>query len=106
MNEKRDQLNKFNQLLDEMMIDTSNLIKDLSEGIYSTKAASILGFIVLCVQMLILWENWCRGPIYITVWAVGFGSILYYTLTLYQRYEFLMKRYQRFLNIDLEELGN
>ena len=103
MSERKEQLDKFNQLLDEMMIDISNVVKDLSEGIYSMRAASILGFIVICIQTLLLRDNWCRGPFYITLWAVGFGSILYYTLTLYQRYEFLMKRYQGFMNIDPEK---
>jgi len=104
MSDKHNQLDKFNQLLDEMMIDIQNVVKDLSEGIYSTRAASVLGAIVLCIQMLVLWSNWCRGPIYITVWAIGFGSILYYTMTLYNRYQFLVKRYFRFMNLDLSDI--
>jgi hypothetical protein len=94
-----DKITELDLLLEEMLSDARHISHDLTDGITNTKAASILGFIITIIQILILRDNWYRGPIYVVVWGLGFGIILYYSILLYRKYETLRVRYARFFEI-------
>ena len=94
-----DKINELDLLLEEMLLDARRITFDLTEGITNTKVASILGFIITIIQLLILRDNWYRGPIYVVVWGLGFGIILYYSILLYMKYENLRVHYARFFEI-------
>ena len=92
----------LNTLLEEMLTDARQITKDLTEGVTNTKVSSILGFTIAGIQLLILRENWYRGPLFILVWACGFASIFYHSILLYRKYETLKTRYSRFFEIHKE----
>ena len=92
----------LNSLLEEMLTDARQISKDLTEGVTNTKVSAVLGFTIAGIQLLILRENWYRGPLFILVWALGFGSIFYHSILIYRKYEVLRSRYSRFFEIHNE----
>jgi len=97
-----EELVDLNSLLEEMLTDVKQITKDLTEGVTNTRISSILGFTIATIQLLILRENWYRGPLFILVWALGFSSIFYHSFRLYRKYEVLRRRYSRFFEIHEE----
>jgi hypothetical protein len=57
-----EKITELDLLLEEMLTDARRISFDLTEGITNTKAASILGFVITIIQLLILRDNWYRGP--------------------------------------------
>jgi hypothetical protein len=97
-----ERLANLDSLLEEMLTDARQITKDLTKGITNTRVSSILGFTIAGIQLLILRENLYRGPLFILVWALGFGSIFYHSIRLYRQYELLRNRYSRFFELHNE----
>ena len=95
----------LNTLFEEMLSDARTISRDLTEGITNTRVAAILAIVITLIQLLILKDNFWRGPLYVGVWAVGFTIILYHGVRMLQRYQLLKDRYARFFEIN-KELGN
>jgi hypothetical protein len=89
----------LDSLLEEMLTDARQITKDLTEGITNTKVAAILGFVISFIQLLILRDNLYRGPFYVLIWGLGFGTIFYHSIRLYRKYVNLQSRYSRFFEI-------
>jgi hypothetical protein len=100
--DESEKLANLDSLLEEMLTDARQITKDLTEGITNTRVSSILGFTIAGIQLLILRENLYRGPLFVLVWVLGFGSIFYHSFRLYKKYEVLRKRYSRFFELFTE----
>jgi hypothetical protein len=105
MSENNDEINRIvelNDLFEEMLKDARNISKDLTEGITNTGVASLLAMVIALIQLLILRENFWRGPAFIGIWAIGFIVILYNGVRGVQKYLTLKNRYARFFEINKE----
>ena len=102
---ERDGLEKvieLNALFEEMLSDARQITRDLTEGITGMGVAAALGFVLTIIQLLIIKENIWRGPLYIALWALGFGMVLVSSLRLLRKWLTLKKRYARFFEINKE----
>ena len=81
--EDSEKVANLDTLFEEMLSDARQITKDLTEGITNTKVAAILGSVISFIQLLILKDNWYRGPFYIVIWSLGFGTIFYHSIRLY-----------------------
>jgi hypothetical protein len=93
---------ELNALFDEMLSDARQITKDLTEGVTSMGVAAALGITLNLVQLLIIRENYWRGPLYILLWGVGFAAILVSSLRLLSKWLTLKDRYARFFEINKE----
>ncbi len=93
---------ELDALLEEMLSDAKQITKDLTEGVTSMGVAAALGISLNLVQLLIIRENYWRGPLYILLWALGFGTILVSSLRLLSKWLTLKNRYARFFEINKE----
>jgi hypothetical protein len=100
--DESEKLANLDSILEEMLTDAKQITRDLTEGITNTRVSSILGFTIAFIQLLILRENLYRGPLFVLVWAIGFGSIFYHSFRLYRKYEALRNRYSRFFELHNE----
>ena len=101
----RDGLEKvveLDALFEEMLGDARQITRDLTEGITSMGVAAALGITLNLVQLLIIRENYWRGPLYILLWGLGFGMVLVSSLRLLSKWLTLKKRYTRFFEINKE----
>jgi len=101
-NKTTDKLVQLNDLIEEMMKDARVISRDLTEGITNTGAAGALAMIISIIQILVLFDNLWRGPIYVAVWAAGFLLIFITGIRVIQRYRVLKTRYARFFEINKE----
>jgi len=93
---------ELDALFEEMLSDARLITKDLTEGVTSMGVAAALGITLNLVQLLIIRENYWRGPLYILLWGLGFGMILVSSLRLLNKWLTLKKRYARFFEINKE----
>ncbi|TRO48127.1 hypothetical protein E2P65_03385 [Candidatus Bathyarchaeota archaeon] len=100
-----EEITDLNTLFEEMLSDARTISRDLTEGITNTRVAATLAIVITLIQLLVLKDNLWRGPLYVSVWAIGFTIILYHGVRLLQRYQLLKDRYARFFEIN-RELGN
>ncbi len=101
----RDGLKKvaeLDSLLEEMLDDARQITRDLTEGVTSMGVAAALGVTLNLVQLLIIRENYWRGPLYILLWGLGFAAILVSSLRLLSKWLTLKDRYARFFEINKE----
>jgi hypothetical protein len=102
---ERDGLEKvaeLDALFEEMLSDARQITRDLTEGVTSMGVAAALGITLNLVQLLIIRENYWRGPLYISLWGLGFGVILISSLRLMSKWLTLKNRYARFFEINKE----
>lgn len=92
----------MNALFEEMLSDARQITRDLTEGITGMGVAAALGFALTIIQLLIIRENIWRGPLYIVLWALGFGMVLVSSLRILSKWLILKKRYARFFEINKE----
>ena len=100
--ETADKLVQLNDLIEEMMKDARVISRDLTEGITNTGVAGALAMIISIIQILVLFDNLWRGPIYVVIWAVGFLLIFVNGVRVIQKYLVLRTRYARFFEITKE----
>jgi hypothetical protein len=93
---------ELDALLEEMLDDARQITRDLTEGVTSMGVAVALGVTLNLVQLLIIRDNYWRGPLYILLWGLGFGAILVGSLRLLGKWLTLRKRYARFFEINKE----
>ncbi len=93
---------ELNDLFEEMLGDARKISSDLTEGITNTGVAAMLAMVISLIQLLILRENFWRGPIFIAIWAVGFIAIFLNGVRSIQKYLQLKNRYARFFEINKE----
>lgn len=102
---ERDGLKKvaeLDALFEEMIGDARQITRDLTEGITSMGVAAALGVTLNLIQLLIIRDNYWRGPLYILLWGLGFGMVLVSSLRLFSKWLALKKRYARFFEINKE----
>lgn len=93
---------ELNDLVEEMLGDARKISRDLTEGITNTGVTALLAMIISLIQLLILRENFWRGPIFIGIWAIGFIAIFVNGVRSIQKYLKLKNRYARFFEINKE----
>ncbi|MFX0199616.1 MAG: hypothetical protein ACFFCW_26130 [Candidatus Hodarchaeota archaeon] len=101
-NKTADKLVQLNDLIEVMMKDARVISRDLTEGITNTGVAGALAMIISIIQILVLFDNLWRGPIYVAIWAAGFLLIFAAGIRVIQRYLVLRTRYARFFEITKE----
>ncbi len=97
-----DKMAELDALFEEMLSDARQITRDLTEGVTSIGVAAALGVTLNIIQLLMIKENYWRGPLYVLLWGLGFGVILVNTLRLLAKWLTLKKRYARFFEIDKE----
>jgi hypothetical protein len=100
--DRQEKVAGLDALFEEMLGDARQITKDLTEGITSMGVAAALGVTLNLIQLIIIRDNYWRGPLYILLWGLGFGMVLVSSLRLLSKWLTLKKRYARFFEINKE----